>query len=170
MAELTKPARDQISATKFAFPRQRKEPPMRPDYPFPSDAAVGKWFNISAPNDIVQRLGGRIPLFGGRWNPNALNFAVNTHHGMFGAHSALHNDAATRTDWEGDIRGGPIGPSGPDNGENKGNSGDNGAQPKPPVPANTRPDNIATGPVEEGIHHVRGFCSFVFPGVQSPSR
>jgi len=26
MAKLTKPARDQISATKFAFPKQRKEP------------------------------------------------------------------------------------------------------------------------------------------------
>ena len=26
MAELTKPARDRISATKFAFPKQRKEP------------------------------------------------------------------------------------------------------------------------------------------------
>jgi hypothetical protein len=26
MAKLTKPARDRISATKFAFPRQRKEP------------------------------------------------------------------------------------------------------------------------------------------------
>jgi hypothetical protein len=26
MAKLTKPARDQISATNFAFPKQRKEP------------------------------------------------------------------------------------------------------------------------------------------------
>jgi hypothetical protein len=26
MAKLTKPARDRISATKFAFPKQRKEP------------------------------------------------------------------------------------------------------------------------------------------------
>jgi hypothetical protein len=26
VAKLTKPARDQISATKFAFPKQRKEP------------------------------------------------------------------------------------------------------------------------------------------------
>jgi hypothetical protein len=26
MAELTKPARDRMSATKFAFPKQRKEP------------------------------------------------------------------------------------------------------------------------------------------------
>ena len=26
MAKLTKPTRDQISATKFAFPKQRKEP------------------------------------------------------------------------------------------------------------------------------------------------
>jgi hypothetical protein len=26
MAKLTKPARDQVPATKFAFPKQRKEP------------------------------------------------------------------------------------------------------------------------------------------------
>ena len=65
MPKLTKPARDQISATKFAFPKQRKEPlenasrrahcekceSKEPEfYPgFHSSRVTGQSFDIAAP-------------------------------------------------------------------------------------------------------------------------
>ena len=96
--------------------------PFRSDYPV-GTAPIGNWFNIYAPNDLWQKLGGRIPFFGGRTNSNATNFSVRTLHGMFGAHSALHNDWITRLMWESLI--GSTGSS----------AGSHGGQnPSPPTP------------------------------------
>jgi len=72
--------------------------PMRGDYRYTGGVEV--WWNVYAPNDLIQKLGGRIPLFGGRTNPNAFNIRVNTGRGLFGAHGALHSDWATRMQWE----------------------------------------------------------------------
>lgn len=73
--------------------------PMRGDYRFTS-GSVDNWWNVFSPNDLVQRLGGRIPFFGGRTNPAAMNISINTGKGPIGTHGALHNDYLTRLLWE----------------------------------------------------------------------
>jgi RHS repeat-associated protein len=73
--------------------------PMRGDYRFTS-GSVDNWWNVSAPNDLVQPLGGRIPFFGGRTNRSAMNIFINTGKGPIGAHGTLHNDYLTRLAWE----------------------------------------------------------------------
>jgi hypothetical protein len=78
--------------------------PMRGDYPYTS-GVVDSWWNVYAPNDIWQKLGGRVPFFGGRTNPAATNIRVNTGKGPFAAHGALYNDWLTRMQWEMFIRG-----------------------------------------------------------------
>jgi hypothetical protein len=84
--------------------------PMRGDYPY--RGGVDTWYNIYAGNDLVQKLGGRIPLFGGRTNSNANNFQVHTGKNPIAAHGALHNDRLTRMQWEMFIRGGSGGGGG----------------------------------------------------------
>jgi hypothetical protein len=61
-----------------------------------TSGAVDSWWNVYAGNDLVQKLGGRVPLFGGRTNPNATNIQVNTGRNPIGAHGALHNDWLTQ--------------------------------------------------------------------------
>lgn len=97
--------------------------PMRGDYRF-TEGSVDNWWNVYAPNDLIQRLGGRIPFFGGRTNPAARNLSINTGKGPFASHSSLHNDYLTRLMWEMFIR--DSGSSGQTPG--KGN-------PDPPKPA-----------------------------------
>jgi RHS repeat-associated protein len=77
--------------------------PMRGDYRF-TRGSVGAWWNIYSPHDLTQRLGGRIPFFGGRTNPSATNIRANPGKSPFGNHSALHNDYLTRLMWELAIR------------------------------------------------------------------
>ena len=77
--------------------------PMRGDYRF-TPGSVDAWWNVYNPHDLVQRLGGRIPFFGGRTNPAATNIRVNSGRGPIGNHSALHNDYLTRLMWELAIR------------------------------------------------------------------
>ncbi len=77
--------------------------PMRGDYPY--SGGVDTWYNVYAGNDLVQKLGGRVPLFGGRKNSNANNFQVHTGKNPIAAHGALHNDWLTRMQWEMFIRG-----------------------------------------------------------------
>ena len=78
--------------------------PTRGDYRFTS-GSVDNWWNVFARNDLIQRIGGRIPFFGGRTNPGARNIMVETAKGPIGAHSALHNDPVTRLAWQLYIRG-----------------------------------------------------------------
>lgn len=73
--------------------------PMRGDYRY-TNGVVDSWWNVYAPNDLIQKLGGRIPFFGGRTNPNATNISVNTGKSPIGAHGALHNDWFSRFEWE----------------------------------------------------------------------
>jgi hypothetical protein len=76
--------------------------PMRGDYPY--SGGVDAWWNVYAGNDLAQKLGGRIPFFGGRTNSNAVNIQVNTGKNFLQAHGALHNDWLTRMQWEMFIR------------------------------------------------------------------
>ena len=73
--------------------------PMRGDYRF-IPGVVGKWWNVFDSGDLVQRLGGRIPFFGGRTNPAATNLRLHSGKGPRGSHSALHTDYLTRMSWE----------------------------------------------------------------------
>lgn len=92
--------------------------PMRIDYRF-TPGSVRHWFNIYAPNDFVQRLGGLPPLFGGRTNSAAMNLSVNTGHNFWGAHGALHSDDYVRSLWENWILSGSM-PSNSGGGNNAG--------------------------------------------------
>jgi hypothetical protein len=56
---------------------------MRGDYLF-THGTVDNWWNVYARDDLIQRLGGRIPFFGGRTNPAARNFSVDTEGGLLG--------------------------------------------------------------------------------------
>lgn len=73
--------------------------PMRPDYKgvFTNIDYV---FNIYAGNDLVQKLGGIIPFFGGRINPaTPYNLKVTPRGNFLTEHGMLHNDKATVGDW-----------------------------------------------------------------------
>jgi len=72
--------------------------PRRSDYPY--TGGVGDWFNIYATNDLIQKLGGSPPGFGGRTNPNAYNIPVDAGSNPKRAHGNLHTDGFVRAYWE----------------------------------------------------------------------
>jgi RHS repeat-associated protein len=96
--------------------------PIRGDYYYDT-SIINNWFNVYTPNDIIQKLGGRIPGFGGRTNPNATNIRVLSHTNFLAAHSSLHKSPQVIAAWELLVRSALSNRGAPD------------ANPDPPIPA-----------------------------------
>ena len=72
---------------------------MRGDYPY-TIGGVDAWWNVYSHIDLIQRLGGRVPFFGGRTNAAARNIAINAGWNPITAHSRLHTNRGDRFMWE----------------------------------------------------------------------
>ena len=71
MAKLTKPARDRISATKFAFPKQRKEPLENASHVRNAVARFHQVEDVTRRNVVRRGSGYRLPPSYTEWNCNS---------------------------------------------------------------------------------------------------